>query len=260
MHNKLILNLMGTRIIASLLFFAVLGLTTQATFGRNVKVMTYNVHNGVGLDKKRDHRRIADVIDRQKPDFVAIQEVDSATNRSGHTDVLGEIAEAAGMVPVYAPSIKFDGGLYGIGLLSKTAPLSVERIPLPGREESRMLLVARFNDFVIIDTHLSLTPEDALASTEIIGNVLNTTGDLPVILMGDLNSLPDSPVIKALRRDFTIVSPIDTPTFPANSPTEQIDYVMIKSAKPFVVTRTEIIDEETASDHRPIAVQLVVND
>lgn len=251
---------MGTRIIASLLFFAILVSATPATFGRNVKIMTYNVHNGVGLDKKRDHRRIADVIDRQKPQFVAIQEVDSVTNRSGHTYVLGEIAEAAGMVPVYAPSIKFDGGLYGIGLLSKTAPDSVNRIHLPGREESRMLLVAHFKDCVVINTHLSLTPEDALASTEIIRNLLNSTGDKTVILMGDLNSLPDSPVIKALQRDFTIVSPVDTPTFPADRPTEQIDYVMIKSAKLFVVTRTEIIDEETASDHRPIAVQLVIND
>lgn len=260
MNNKLIINLMGTRIIASLLFFAILVSATPATFGRNVKIMTYNVHNGVGLDKKRDHRRIADVIDRQKPQFVAIQEVDSVTNRSGHTYVLGEIAEAAGMVPVYAPSIKFDGGLYGIGLLSKTAPDSVNRIHLPGREESRMLLVAHFKDCVVINTHLSLTPEDALASTEIIRNLLNSTGDKTVILMGDLNSLPDSPVIKALQRDFTIVSPVDTPTFPADRPTEQIDYVMIKSAKLFVVTRTEIIDEETASDHRPIAVQLVIND
>lgn len=260
MHNKVTINLMGTRNIASLLIMAILIMASPGVSGRNIKVMTYNVHNGVGLDKKRDHQRIGKIIDRQKPDFVAIQEVDSATNRSGQTYVLGEIAEAAGMVPVYAPAIKFDGGLYGIGLLSRTAPDSVSLIPLPGREESRMLLVAHFKDCIIVDTHLSLTPEDALASTEIISNALNTAGGKPVILMGDLNSLPDSPVIKALKNEFTIISPIDTPTFPADRPTEHIDYVMINSGAPFVVTRTEVLDEKTASDHRPLAVQLIIND
>ena len=240
--------------------FAILIMAFPTVAARNIKVMTYNVHNGVGLDKKRDHQRIGQLISYQKPDFVAIQEVDSATNRSGNTYVLGEIASAAGMIPVYAPAIKFDGGLYGIGLLTRTAPDSVSLIPLPGREESRMLLAAHFNDFIIIGTHLSLTPDDALASTDIIHDIINKAGSKSVILMGDLNSLPDSPVIKALQRDFTIVSPVDTPTFPANRPTERIDYVMISNGSPFVVTRTEILDEDTASDHRPIAVQLTIND
>ena len=50
--------------------------------GEPVKVMTYNVHNGIGLDKMTDYERIGKRIAAEMPDFVAIQEVDSATVRS----------------------------------------------------------------------------------------------------------------------------------------------------------------------------------
>lgn len=247
-------------IVRIFLLLGVLVIGAHAAIARDFVVMTYNVHNGVGLDKKRDHQRIAQIIESQMPDFVAIQEVDSATNRSGQSFVLGEIGEGAGMHHVFAPAINFDGGLYGIGLLSRAAPDSIRRIPLPGREESRMLLLAHFKDCIIIDTHLSLTPEDALSSIQIIKNEISNAGGKPIILMGDLNSLPDSPVIKELQREFTIISPVHTPTFPANLPTEQIDYVMISKGSSFSVTRSEVLDEQMASDHRPIVVSLTISD
>lgn len=239
---------------------AIVCLATPALRGRDVVVMTYNVHNGVGLDKKRNHGRIAEIIGRYKPDFVAVQELDSATNRSGKAYVLGEIADSADMHHVFAPAISYDGGLYGIGLLSQVVPDSVSRIALPGREESRMLITAHFDDYIVIATHLSLTPEDALASTQIIKDVIRRAGDKTIILMGDLNSLPSSPVITQLQQDFAIISPDDVATFPANLPTERIDYVMISKNSSFAINRAEVIDERSASDHRPIVVWLTIND
>ena len=242
--------------IMLLLTVALAALGAQTVSAREVKVMTYNVHNGVGLDKKRDHKRIAQVIQSCQPDFVAVQEVDSATARSGRAFVLGEIAAHAGMVPLFAPAIEFDGGRYGIGILTRTAPDSVSRIPLPGREESRMLLVAWFKDVVIADTHLSLTSEDALASVGIIRETLKSAGR-PVILMGDLNSLPASPVIRELEQDFMIISP-DEPTFPANAPTERIDYIMVSRNTPCTVPEATVIPEPSASDHRPLSAAVVL--
>lgn len=223
-----------------------------------ITVMTYNVRNGVGLDGQRDHARIAEIIKSRKPDFVGIQEVDSMTNRASRTYVLGEIADAAGMVPEFASAIKYDGGLYGIGLLSENRPDSIKSIPLPGREEPRTLLVAYFKDFVIANTHLSLTAEDALESVKIIKNALKSERDRPVIFMGDLNSHPDSPVIEELARDFTIISP-DAPSFPANEPNERIDYIMISKGIPFTIDSAEVIPAATASDHRPVSITLTIH-
>lgn len=81
--------------------------------------MTYNIKNGYGMDDVRDPSRVASVIDRQGADIVAVQEVDSMTNRSGKRYVLGELAAQTAMYPVYAPAINYDGGKYGIGILTR---------------------------------------------------------------------------------------------------------------------------------------------
>lgn len=227
---------------------------------RTLKVMTYNVHNGVGLDRQRNHSRIAGIIAAQKPDVVGIQEVDSATVRAANRYVLGELGLLTSMTPLYAPAIDFDGGKYGIGILTARQPVTVRRIPLPGREEPRMMIVADYGDYALINTHLSLTAADAEASVKIIEDVLGKLGDKPVILTGDLNSLPQSPAINRLLEHFRIVSPEATPTFPANGPTEQIDYIMVSSNTPCSVTRADVLPDTVASDHRPLLVTLTIPD
>ena len=42
---------------------------------RHLVVVSYNIHRGVGLDRRRDLDRIADVIAEISPDVVGLQEV-----------------------------------------------------------------------------------------------------------------------------------------------------------------------------------------
>jgi len=44
--------------------------------------LTYNVRNCKGLDNNTDYKRVADIISRVDADVVALQELDSATERS----------------------------------------------------------------------------------------------------------------------------------------------------------------------------------
>lgn len=101
-----------------------------------LKLMSYNIKNANGMDNVCNFQRIANVINNASPDVVAIQEVDSMTNRSGQKYVLGEIAERTQMHGYFAPAIDYDGGKYGIGLLTKQVPLRLQTLPLPGREEA----------------------------------------------------------------------------------------------------------------------------
>lgn len=242
-------------ILRFLLTLIILAGAINVHAGEKITIMCYNVHNGVGLDGKRDHKRIGGVIKAFKPDFVGIQEVDSVTNRAKGTYVLGDIADAAGLNPIFAPAIEYDGGVYGIGLLTTALPDSVSRIPLPGRDEKRALVVAYFKDFIIANSHFSLTPEDALESVNTIKTVIDNAGNRPVVFMGDLNSAPDSPVIDSLSRFFKIVSP-DAPTFPADHPDKRIDYIMVSNGTTFTVETAEVAEENVASDHRPVIVTL----
>ena len=114
------------------------------------------------MDDVCDFQRIADVINHIHPEVVALQELDSMTHRSGQKYVLGEIAGRTQMHAYFAPAIDYDGGKYGIGLLTKEIPVSLKTMTLPGREEARTLIMAEFDNYIYCCTHLSLTEEDRL--------------------------------------------------------------------------------------------------
>lgn len=218
------------------------------------RIMSYNVRNGVDYDNQRDIARTANVILREQPDVVIIQEVDSVTGRSGGRYVLGDLAAATGMNAVFAPAIDYDGGKYGIGILCREQPLSVKRVALPGREEARALLIAEFPAYVAACTHLSLTPADAEASVDIIKAEARHAGK-PLILCGDLNSYPDSPVISKLKEEFTRICD-DKPTFPAPEPKEKIDFMFVSKNSGAKGRGYRVVEAPVESDHSPIVADI----
>ena len=222
-----------------------------------LKLMSYNIKNANGMDDVCNFQRIANVINNASPDVVAIQEVDSMTNRSGQKYVLGEIAERTQMHGYFAPAIDYDGGKYGIGLLTKQLPLRLQTLPLPGREEARTLILAEFADYIYCCTHMSLTEEDRMKSLELV-KAFTSSSTKPLFLAGDMNAEPESGFIKELQKDFQILSNPKQHTFPAPDPKETIDYIatLKQNAKGFAVISAKVINEPMASDHRPILVEL----
>ena len=222
-----------------------------------LKLMSYNIKNANGMDNVCNFQRIANVINNTSPDVVAIQEVDSMTNRSGQKYVLGEIAERTQMHGYFAPAIDYDGGKYGIGLLTKQVPLRLQSLPLPGREEARTLILAEFTDYIYCCTHMSLTEEDRMKSLELV-KAFTSSSTKPLFLAGDMNAEPESGFIKKLQKDFQILSNPKQHTFPAPDPKETIDYIatLKQNAKGFAVISAKVINEPMASDHRPILVEL----
>ena len=222
-----------------------------------LKLMSYNIKNANGMDNVCNFQRIANVINNTSPDVVAIQEVDSMTNRSGQKYVLGEIAERTQTHGYFAPAIDYDGGKYGIGLLTKQVPLRLQSLPLPGREEARTLILAEFADYIYCCTHMSLTEEDRMKSLELV-KAFTSSSTKPLFLAGDMNAEPESGFIKELQKDFQILSNPKQHTFPAPDPKETIDYIatLKQNAKGFAVISAKVINEPMASDHRPILVEL----
>lgn len=226
--------------------------------GKNTwRIMSYNIRNGRGMDETTDLQRIADVINRAKPDVVAVQEVDSVTGRSSQTDILHELADQTLMYRTYAPAIPFDGGRYGVGILSKEKPITFRYIPLPGREERRTLLWVEFEKYIFACTHLSLTEEDRISSIHFIKQEAEAASK-PFILAGDWNDTPESPFITEIQKDFQLFSNPKQFTFPAPAPRECIDYIAGYKAKgmPFTVLSSQVINEAVASDHRPVMVDI----
>ena len=228
--------------------------------GGEFGIMTFNIRVGKGIDQVNNLQRSADIINRERPDVVALQEVDSVTVRTGGRDQAQELGRLTGMNSVFAAAMEFNGGKYGVGLLSREKPLSVKRIPLPGREEVRVMLIAEFSGYVVAATHFSLTEADRLASAEIL---LKETAqiDKPVFFAGDLNALPESATIKLLEQHFALLTDKNVFTFPADTPDRCIDYIFARSpkapfGKEFKVISTTVLPEPMASDHRPVMVKL----
>lgn len=241
----------------NLLFIFAALFTFSAQAQNTLKLMSYNIKNANGMDNVCNFQRIANVINNASPDVVAIQEVDSMTNRSRQKYVLGEIAERTQMHGYFAPAIDYDGGKYGIGLLTKQVPLRLQTLPLPGREEARTLILAEFADYIYCCTHMSLTEEDRMKSLELV-KAFTSSSTKPLFLAGDMNAEPESGFIKELQKDFQILSNPKQHTFPAPDPKETIDYIatLKQNAKGFAVISAKVINEPMASDHRPILVEL----
>jgi len=237
----------------SLSVLALTGYTQPYPQSENtVRVMSYNIHNGKGMDNIVDYQRIADVILDIAPDMVALQELDSVTNRSDGVDVLSRLAEFTAMYPVFGASIPYDGGKYGIAVLSKQKPLSWKRIPLPGREEARSLLMVEFADYLFCCTHFSLNADDRLSSVSIIDQAVKDFNK-PVILAGDINAAPESSVLEAFGRNWIVLNNIQHFTSPSANPRRTIDYIMGYTAKGFKypVLQTRVVNT-LASDHLPL--------
>ena len=217
-----------------------------------IRVMTYNIHNGTGIDNKLDYNRIADVITQIAPDVVALQELDSVTNRSNGVDVTSHLSSLTAMYPYYSASIPYDGGKYGIAVLSKTKPLSYKTFPLPGREEARSLLLLEFRDYIFCCTHFSLNADDRFASVDIINNVIKNY-EKPVILAGDINATPNSTVLKKFSQNWTVLSDTARFTYSADNPKETIDYILGYNTKEYSysVWRRQVFST-LASDHLPL--------
>lgn len=233
----------------TLLMSLALGVFGQAP----LQVMSYNVRHCAGMDKALDYDRTAAVIQRQLPDVVALQELDSMTGRSGRRYQLGELASHTLYHPVFGAAIDYDGGKYGVGILCRDTPLSWKTLPLPG-DEPRVLLVVELSDYVVACTHLDLEDTCRLASVPLIVEEAQRW-DKPFLLAGDWNDTPDSVLLQELTKHFTILSGNEA-SYPADKPQECIDYIALFKGQTATVLSTQVLNEPEASDHRPVVVSI----
>lgn len=247
-----------------LIFCAACGNTNaqrNAPESLELKIASYNVRNAKGMDNVVDFDRVANVIMEMDADAVAIQELDSATQRSNGWVVLDELAKRTNMFASFNASIEYSGGKYGNGMLTKEEPLRVSAIALPGREEERSLLVVEMSDYVICCTHFSLNEEDRQASIKLIEQHTKEYISKPVFLAGDFNALPNSNEIRELSDNWILLSDSTQATFPSDGPTEVIDYIFMKSNDGLnqIVKNAQVVNEPMASDHRPLWVKVKID-
>lgn len=241
---------------------------------RIVKVMTYNIHIGNPPSKPADFRdleAIARVINTNKPDLVALQEVDNKTKRSGvSVNQAQELAKLTGMHVFFAKAMDYQGGEYGDAILSRLPILEKTRYDLPvegtgSRFEPRSVALIkvekRGKEFLFASTHLDHLEDESnriLQANEL--NKIIEDLKLPLILAGDLNAQPQSETIGILGKKLTNACQSNCPnTFPQDKPDRILDYIMFKKKDEFEVKSFRVINETYASDHLPLIAELKIN-
>jgi endonuclease/exonuclease/phosphatase family metal-dependent hydrolase len=224
-----------------------------------LRIVCWNIHHGAGMDGRIDLERVAKVIAAEKPDLVALQEVDKSCTRSGMVDQCAELARLTGMTGHFGRAMDFGGGEYGQAILSKHPVKSVRVHPLPGDGEPRIAFEAvvtwRGMDIRFASTHLDLDAERRLAQAKTLVGLLEKD-TRPLVLCGDFNDVPGSPTIAAVSAVFSNMDKAPPAlTCPADRPTAEIDFVFLKgfrAVKPLVV-----LPESVASDHRPLLAEVL---
>jgi endonuclease/exonuclease/phosphatase family metal-dependent hydrolase len=227
--------------------------------GRFVRILTFNILHGATTKGDFNLDVIAKVIKDADPDFVALQEVDYQTNRALKYDLATELGWRTKMASIFGRAMKFDGGEYGEGILSKYTFIETRNVALPytpGNEPRAAIevitLLSTGDTIAFIGTHLDhlRDEKDRVAQVKKINEVFSGN-TFPTILAGDLNAIPGSKTINILEgiwgSSYDKTNP--EPTFPSDNPKVKIDYVMFYPQNGWRVVETKVIDNKIASDH-----------
>jgi endonuclease/exonuclease/phosphatase family metal-dependent hydrolase len=236
-----------------------------------LRVMSYNVHHCSPPSRPGviDLPAIVRTIQAQRPDVVMLQEIDVHTGRSGvSSHQAQELAAQLQMHAYFGKAIDYDGGAYGVALLSRF-PLRdtlVHRLPTQAgtNGEPRILAVATITlptgqTVRLGCTHLDAQRTDVnrqLQAAEIVR--LSAAETLPFLIGGDFNAESDSPVVQQIDTQFKRTCQPCAPTIPVVTPTKAIDFVAFAPAGRFRVVSHQVVAETYASDHRPVIAELTM--
>ena len=240
-----------------------------------LRLMTWNVHRCVGVDRKLDVERVADVIAGCRADIVALQELDVGRARTRGIDQAHRLADLLKMRSHFHPAITVEGERYGDAILTALPERLVKAGALPGLPKIRALeprgaLWVAVDlggvELQVINTHLGLVPrEQQVQVAELLGQrwLGSEAFTAPAVLLGDFNALPVSQtyrMLTAVLRDAQDgLGKAATATFPSGFPILRIDHVFLAGDIRVAGVESPFDPRaRVASDHLPLIVELEV--
>jgi endonuclease/exonuclease/phosphatase family metal-dependent hydrolase len=233
-----------------------------------LRVMTYNIHVGVGMDKKLDLQRIADVINKERPDLVGLQEVDRGVERTQRRDEIVELAALTKMAYAFAHNLNYQGGQYGVAILSRYPIRASDHRMFQNKRETERRGMIRVEVKIegkpvnFVTTHLDYQfPDGRLFEAEqMLEYLKDVKGTL--IVVGDFNDEPSGSTYKMMLTKFgdAWLKNGEKPmgfSYPADQPTKRIDYIFFRSSDGVKAKQAWVV-ETLASDHIPVVADLEI--
>lgn len=235
---------------------------------KTLRVMTYNIHVGIGMDKKLDLQRIAAVINHEHPDLVGLQEVDRGVARTQRIDEVVELARLTRMDYAFAFNLAYQGGQYGVAILSRLPITATEHRHFKNLREAerrgfiRAEVTFKGRKLNFVTTHLDYQFHDGrlFETQQLLAALRDVKG--PLVVVGDFNDIPTGLSYQLMRDDFddawTNSGGTDSGfSYPADKPSKRIDHIFFRRQDPIRARRAWTVNT-LASDHIPVVADLEI--
>lgn len=237
---------------------------------KQLKLVTYNIHSGIGKDGKRDLSRVQRVLDEEAAVIAALQEIE----RTADADQVNQLSMGLPSTASFCATRAAGDGLFGLAVLSPLRVLNCEKYDLsygPAREPRYCLRtdleVASGAVLHVFNCHLGLAArERRFQRDRMLSDAILLSQDLrhPVVLMGDFNDSLFSVVHASLRRHFQDAFRATGrrwgPTFRAGFIPVRLDYIYVSPGIRVLscFVRNDRLTR-VASDHLPVVANVEIS-
>lgn len=246
-----------------------------------IKVATYNIGKNELASDVSDLDGLNKAIAKIDADVIVLTEIDNKTARSKKVHQIEEIAKANKMDFAFGKALDFDGGEYGVGILSKYKIDKSKVINLPsGDAEQRVVLISQISKpgfdapIIVMGTHLDWQKDPTIRIGQVRHILDASIGDTDTgfdniaasikILAGDFNSTANEQPIQEIRYMWNPVElkGVDYRSWPAVNPAIDIDHIFTFKGQVWDVKKMEIPTDSkefqwsNVSDHLPIIAEL----
>ncbi len=237
------------------------------------RLLTYNIHKAIGIDRKFEPQRIVTILEHYRADVVLLQEVEHNSPRSQHTYLASELAR----------SLRYDFSAFGINVFSRRGKygnatlssysigqqhnidLSLRWRKRRGAQHTTIHLTdgSRQVDLEVFNVHLGLSAmerREQLRKLFATPQMSQLSPDSPCIVAGDMNDWRGLLKRKVFAGCGFQCATNRRPgsrwaikTFPSYAPTGGLDKIFYRGPlKPLHVHGSRLQLARVASDHLPV--------
>jgi endonuclease/exonuclease/phosphatase family metal-dependent hydrolase len=229
-----------------------------------MRIVTWNIRGGKGMDGVRSLGRIVEALRDLDADIVCLQEVHRFLPGGAMEDQPAGLAKALGARVAYSSALRLSKR-FGLAILSRWPIERIEVHRLPNDRERRSrpglwlerricqeaVISSPEGPLTVLNTHWSLSADDRMEASKTISGLIRACAG-PLLLCGDLNARPDALEVARLLSEGLTDSGAgrNQMTYPADRATARIDYIWCRGISATNISTPEL----SGSDHLPILI------